>query len=220
LPETEPKSDRPTELAAARARIAPGTVDEIGQLNLLIARLAGLGLGVATPNLFTTLARNRSLFRGWLGFAGRLMPAGQLPRADTELIILRTAHNCRSEYEWQAHQQLARAAGLTPRQIEQVRHGAAGESFSADQQLLLPATDELHADRTLSDAVWAQLSARYDDARMIELCMLVGHYEMLAMTLNSLGVQPDRALTKPPPPATRLLQRIAGHGRPASRRIP
>jgi hypothetical protein len=26
---------------------------------------------------------------------------------------------------------------------------------------------------------------------MIELCFLVGHYEMLAMTLNSLGVEPD-----------------------------
>jgi alkylhydroperoxidase family enzyme len=148
------------------------------------------------------------------------MPGGRLPRPDTELIILRTAHNCRSEYEWQAHQQLARAAGITPSQIEQVRLGVTGESFSADQQLLLRATDELHADRTLSDATWAQLSACYDDARMIELCMLVGHYEMLAMTLNALGVQPDRALAKPPSPATRLLQRIAGHGRPASRRIP
>jgi hypothetical protein len=28
-------------------------------------------------------------------------------------------------------------------------------------------------------------------ARLIELCMLIGHYEMLAMTLNSLRVEPD-----------------------------
>jgi hypothetical protein len=43
---------------------------------------------------------------------------------------------------------------------------------------------------------------------------------MLAMTLNSLGVQPDQGLTKPPRPMTRLLQRIAGRGRPASRNLP
>jgi hypothetical protein len=47
--------------------MAPGTVDEIGRLNFLIARLAGLGLGVAAPNLFTTLARHRSLFRRGCG---------------------------------------------------------------------------------------------------------------------------------------------------------
>jgi hypothetical protein len=29
--------------------------------------------------------------------------------------------------------------------------------------------------------------------RLIELCMLIGHYEMLAMTLNSLGVEPEAA---------------------------
>jgi alkylhydroperoxidase family enzyme len=59
-------------------------------------------------------------------------------------------------------------------------------------------TDELHADRVLSDTTWTRLRSRYDDVRMIEFCMLVGHYEMLAMTLNSLGVQPDHGLTKPP----------------------
>jgi hypothetical protein len=74
-----------------------------------------------------------------------------------------------------------------------VRVGAAGESFSSGQRLLLLATDELHADRVLADAVWAQLRARYDDARTIKLCMLVGHYEMLAVTLNSLW-RPARSL--------------------------
>jgi alkylhydroperoxidase family enzyme len=92
-------------------RIEPGTVSDIGRVNFLIARIAGLGLGTAAPNIFTTLARNRSLFRRWLRFAGGLMPGGRLPRADTELMILRTAHNCASDYEWRAHEDLARNAG-------------------------------------------------------------------------------------------------------------
>jgi alkylhydroperoxidase family enzyme len=191
--ESEP--GRLTEPIPPPARIAPGTADEIGQINFLVARL---GLGVPAPNLFTTLARHRSLFRRWLWFAGELMPGGQLPRADTELIILRTAHNCSSEYEWRAHQQPARAAGLTGRHVEQVPLGTTGQSFNSHPRLLLRATDELHVHRTLSDTTWAQLCSRYDDARMIELCMLVGHYEMLAMTLNSLRLQPDQRLTKPP----------------------
>jgi alkylhydroperoxidase family enzyme len=195
----------------------PGAVADIGRINFLIARGAGLGLGTAAPNIFTTLARNRSLFRRWLWFAGGLMPGGRLPRADTELVILRTAHNCASDYEWRAHERLALSTGLTVDQVQRVRIGPGAADFSVRQRLLLEATDELHADRNLSDGTWAKLRARLSEAELIELCMLVGHYEMLAMTLNSLRVQPD------PPPGrlaatARLLQRLAGHGRPASRR--
>jgi alkylhydroperoxidase family enzyme len=215
--ETQTGTARVTRPVPPRPRIAPGTIAETGRVNFLIARVAGLGLGPPTPNLFTTLARNRSLFRRWLQFAGGLMPGGRLARADTELIILRTAHNCHSEYEWHAHQHLARGAGLTPQQIQQVRLGATGDGFSERQRLLLSATDELHTDHIISNETWLGLHSQYSDARLIELCMLVGHYEMLAMTLNSLGVQPD-----PPPPGrlpvtSRLLQRLAGQGRPASR---
>jgi hypothetical protein len=89
--------------------------------------------------------------------------------------------------------------------------------LSEHQRLLLRATDELHHEQTLSDAMWTQLRRSYDDARLIEFCMLVGHYEMLAMTLNSLQVAPDPALRQRPPAMARRLQRLAGLGRPASR---
>ncbi len=32
---------------------------------------------------------------------------------------------------------------------------------------------------------------RFDEIELIELCVLTGHYAMLAMTLNSLEVVPD-----------------------------
>jgi hypothetical protein len=39
--------------------------------------------------------------------------------------------------------------------------------------------------------------------------MLIGHYEMLAMTLNALRVEPDPVPSRPPGPAVRALQSIA-----------
>ena len=73
-------------------RIRPGTPAEIGRVNTLITRAIGRASRTdRPPNLFTTLARRRGLFRGWLMFAGRLMPGGTLPREDTELVILRVA---------------------------------------------------------------------------------------------------------------------------------
>ena len=53
------------------------------------------------------------------------------------------------------------------------------------------ALDELHERRELSDEVWAELRRHLDEPLLIELCMLIGHYEMLAMTINSLGIEPD-----------------------------
>ena len=42
---------------------------------------------------------------------------------------------------------------------------------------------------TSGAATWAALAGRYDDRQLIEVPMLVGHYHMLAFTLNSLGIQ-------------------------------
>ena len=189
-------------------RITPGSPREIGAVNALIARLAGAATGGRPPHLFTTLARHRGLFRRWLRFAGALMPGGVLPRRDSELVILRVAHNCGCEYEWGHHERLGALAGLTAAEIERVRSGPGAEGWSARQVLLLRAADELHADRTLSDSLWAQLRPLMTDADLIELCLLVGHYEMLAMTLNALAVQPDPLPAGPPPRAARALQAI------------
>jgi AhpD family alkylhydroperoxidase len=189
-------------------RIAPGTRREIGLVNYGIARAVGLATGGPPPNLFTTLARHRSLFRRWLRFAGRLMPGGTLPRADSELLILRVAHNTGCEYEWRHHEQIGRLSGLSADEIERVRLGPEAEGWSARQELLLRAADELHADRTLSDTAWDSLRPSLTDAELIELCLLVGHYEMLAMTLNSLRVEPDEVALGRPTGAMRIVQSV------------
>jgi alkylhydroperoxidase family enzyme len=183
---------------ASPPRIRPGGAAEIGKLNFMLARLLGLAVGGGPPAVFTTLARHRGLFRRWLRFAAALMPGGQLPRADSELLILRVAHNCASEYEWSQHERIAVTAGLSAAEVARVRAGPAAEGWSDRQRFLLRAADELHAERTISDAVWAGLRPLLDDDELIELCMLVGHYEMLAMTLNSLRVAPDELPDRPP----------------------
>jgi NAD(P)-dependent dehydrogenase (short-subunit alcohol dehydrogenase family)/alkylhydroperoxidase family enzyme len=182
-------------------RIGPGRRREIGRLNALIAWAIGRATGTGPPNLFTTLARHRSLFRAWLRFAAKLMPRGTLPRADTELVILRVAHNTAAEYEWRHHERIAQSAGLSAAEVARVRLGPDADGWSERQAALLRAADELHERREISDQLWAQLAGELSDVELIELCMLVGHYEMLAMTLRSLRVQPDEAGSAPGPAA-------------------
>jgi len=125
-----------------------------------------------------------------------------LPRADVELVVLRTACNSSSSYEWVQHVPLARKAGLSAAAIDAVPDWRQHDVLTARQRLLLVATDELHGRKVVTGATWRQLSSGLDEREVIELCMLVGHYEMLAMTLNSLGVEPE-------PPALAALDRSA-----------
>lgn len=187
-------------------RVSPGTRAELGSVNFALTRLIGAATGGRPPNVFTTLARHRRLFRRWLRFAGGLMPGGVLARADTELLILRVAGNCASPYEWSHHERLGLRAGLSPAAIEATRPGADDTVLSDGQRLLIRAADELHATKTLSDELWTALSATHSEVELIELCMLVGHYEMLAMTLNALKVQLDPAPIGGPRGRLRLVE--------------
>jgi AhpD family alkylhydroperoxidase len=177
----------------ARPRIATGDRRQLGWINFGIAQVAGLVTRGPPPRLFTPLGRHRGLFRRWLWFAGALMPGGKLPREETELIILRVAHNTGSDYEWSQHERIGRRAGLSEEEIARVREGPTATGWSRRQALLLNAADEMHGQGRIGEQVWAQLSQLLDEVLLIELCMLIGHYEMLAMTLNTLEIEPDFA---------------------------
>jgi NAD(P)-dependent dehydrogenase (short-subunit alcohol dehydrogenase family)/alkylhydroperoxidase family enzyme len=181
-----------TPAAGGQPRLPPARPAQMGRVNAVIVDVIRRAAGTQrAPNLFTTLARHRRLFRGWLRFAGALMPRGVLPRPDTELVILRVAHNCHCEYEWGHHERLGQAAGLSAAAVERVKEGPEVAGWSARQVLLLRSADALHLSRDISDELWAALTSEFSEVELIELLLLVGHYEMLATTINTLRITPD-----------------------------
>jgi alkylhydroperoxidase family enzyme len=117
-------------------------------------------------------------------------------------VILRVAYNCRSRYEWIQHRALARVAGVDEGSLDRVALGPQAEGWTPRQQAMLAAADELHRDRVIGPDTWQTLREHLAPPSLIELCALVGHYEMTAMTLNSLGVQVE-------PPALALERRAS-----------
>ena len=174
-------------------RVRPATRSELGLPNYLIARISARAAKTTAPlNLFTTIGRNRGMFRRWLLFAGTLMPRGRLPRIDTELVILRVSHRTGAEYEAVHHRRMGLAAGLTAEQVESVAADSIDLGlWSPRQLLLLKAVDELQDDDRISDETFAGLRAEFSDQDLVELCMLAGHYSMLAGLINSLGIESD-----------------------------
>jgi alkylhydroperoxidase family enzyme len=145
-----------------------------------------------------------------LPFASSLLLRGLLPRTDTELLTLRTAWNCASWYEWVHHVPLATNAGLSSAEIAGAAEGLRHSDWTPRQLVLLEAADELHAARVITDSTWERLSEHLTPEECIETCFLVGHYEMLAMVLSSLGVEPEAgALRKLDSTAGGLAGRLA-----------
>jgi len=188
----------------SNARIKPGGFRDTGPAIWAFARVAGVVTGTNPPHVFTTLGRGRGLFWGWLHFAGRMMPAGVLPRRESELVILRVAHLRGSDYEFDHHTRLGRRVGVTDDDLVAVVAGPTNDHWTGRERSMLAATDELVATKDLSDDAWSALIHHLDDRAALELLLLVGHYDMLATTLQALRVEPDR-----PGRLRRIQQRIS-----------
>lgn len=156
--------------------------------------LEDLAISGQVLNVFTTLARHPRLFRHWLTFSTAVLLGGELPARERELLVLRTAYNAASDYEWGQHVAFARDAGLTDEEIARVARGPQDPEWDGFDSTLLRTADELHADACITDETWGALAERYDERQLIEVCMLVGQYHLVAFTLNSLGVEREEGV--------------------------
>ena len=177
---------------ATGPRIRPGARTDVGALNWAFARVSGLVTGTTPPNLFLVLGRHRRLFRGWLRFAGRLMPGGTLPRRETELVILRVAHRTGCAYEMEHHRPLAVRAGVSTAELERITEETHGTEWTPRERVILATVDELLAHHDLADETWTEVREHVDERTAIELLLLTTHYEMLATTINTLRIPLDR----------------------------
>src|ERR1700689_5306098 len=106
-------------------------------------------------NIFTTLVRHPRLYKRWSSFGGFLLYGGDLPARDRELLILRTAWNCRAEYEWGQHVRIAVGAGVSADEVSRVIDGPDAPGWSTSDAALLRGADELHGESKISNATWA-----------------------------------------------------------------
>lgn len=145
-------------------------------------------------NIMRTLANHPALAEAWLPFAGYILGQNSLPPHDRELLILRIAYLCGADYEWGHHTRMAKEAGVTEAEIQQVLKGPNAEGWGSFGRALMRAADELHRDATISDRTWAYLDARYDEKQLMDVVFTVGQYNMVSMALNSFRVPMDEGL--------------------------
>jgi AhpD family alkylhydroperoxidase len=172
-------------------RVRPGTFRETGLLPQLVAWVLGRRFGLRPLGLFLVLGRHRPLFRAWLLFSSRLLRGTVLTRREVELVILRVAMARDCAYELDHHHRLAGRAGISDHELDNLRAGSSAP-WPEREKVLLKAVEELHHARDVTDDTWAALRAHFPERAAIEICLLAGHYELLATTITTLRLPLDR----------------------------
>ena len=140
-------------------------------------------------NVLSTLMRNMPLLTKWNHLAGHIMGTSSLAPRLREMAIMRVGLLTNCEYEWGQHVLMSASAGLTPEDHARIKLGATAPDWSELERAVLLVTDELIAETMISDETWALVSAHLNDQQLTDLIFTVGQYNMLAMALNSIGVQ-------------------------------
>ena len=168
-----------------------GTIRVSGLFPWLVSRAAGAAIGADRVNFIEAFGISGSVFYAYLKFGIRTVIFSRFRRSECELVTLRTAWICGSEYEWHHHYYLAQMSGFSPETIDRVAQGPEAEGWSPRKRAILRAVDEILSDRSLSGDTRAVLSEYLNTREIAELCILVAHYQMLATYLKALGITPE-----------------------------
>lgn len=153
---------------------------------------AGLRAPDGTPlNIFATFAHHPDLLRRWLVFAAHVLAKNTLPPRDRELLILRTGVRCASQYEFSQHAQIALRCDISADEVQRTKLPVEQGGWAPHDAALLRAADELHDHSCITDATWTALAARYSSEQLLDVVFTVGNYHIVAMALNTCGVQLD-----------------------------
>ena len=146
---------------------------------------------VRIGNAFRTLLNVPELVDAVMPFRVYITRETTIPPRHRELLILRTAWLTQNRHLWADHAPTARLVGLTADEVSRIAEGPAAPGWSPFEAALLRLADELYRNSSVRDAVWAALDERFDLLELVDAVMTVNQTTLLAMLLNSFGVQPD-----------------------------
>jgi 4-carboxymuconolactone decarboxylase len=176
----------------ATPRIAPLEPPYAPEVEASLMKWMPPGAAIEPLRLFRTFFVHEEL-------AGRMRPlgAGILGKSATvppplrEVMIHRTCALTGAEYEWGVHvMAFAKPLGFTDEQVHSTAHGSPSDAcWDAEQAAVYRLADELHGTSTISDELWEQLRAHFDDRQIVELLVTAGWYHTIGYICNGLRIE-------------------------------
>jgi 4-carboxymuconolactone decarboxylase len=112
-----------------------------------------------------------------------------------EIAILVTAYHWKAQYEWFAHDSEARKAGVSVAVIEAIQNGEQPDFEDAAEAEIYDFCIELYATKRVSESVYQKIADRHGAQGVTDLAGLLGHYNLIAITLNIFDVEVPGGLT-------------------------
>lgn len=155
------------------------------------AGVVPLGAASRPVRLPAVVAHQPALLAPYLEWAKAIALHGVLGPRTNAMLALRTGCRWGSEFEWAVHAVTAsERAGLTDAELAAIVEGPGAPTWAPHDAALLRAVDELVDTGTITTTTWDALAAVHDDAALVELVLVVGHYSMLSMLANAVGLTP------------------------------
>ncbi|MDA3040577.1 MAG: carboxymuconolactone decarboxylase family protein [Actinomycetota bacterium] len=133
----------------------------------------------------------RRLFQA--GGAIRFKPS--IDRRYIELAILVTGELWQAQFEWFAHEPMARDAGVPENVIQAVKVGAEPTFDHPADEICWRFCRTLHVDRRVDHQTYADAVETFGEVGVADLVNTCGFYTLVSMTLNTFEVDlPDGAV--------------------------
>ncbi len=113
-----------------------------------------------------------------------------LPPRLSELAILTVAVHWRAAFEWEAHAQIARQAGLPAEVMSALQRGETPIFTDPGDAVVYGFIVELLRDRRIDEATWTAALGQLRLEGVVDLIGVVGYYSLIAMTLIGFEIPP------------------------------
>jgi 4-carboxymuconolactone decarboxylase len=171
-------------LAEARAEDGPRfpqpTMEQLSAEQQAVAAevLKQSSAGLGGP--YGMLIKSPELLKRYLLMTDYLRQKTSLPRRLNEMAILLEARLWDAQYEWWAHEPLARKAGLPEAIISDIREGKRPASMQPDEAIVYDVVTELLNKRQLSDDTFGKARQILGEQQVVDLVAVAGFYVMVS----------------------------------------
>jgi len=102
-----------------------------------------------------------------------------------EFAILIQARIANAQYEWWAHETIARRAGLSDAVMADLRRCRRPRTMADDERLVYDYCVQLTLNNRVPDALWQEAVTTMGEQAVVDLTVLSGTYVMVSMLLNA-----------------------------------
>lgn len=140
-----------------------------------------------TLNVYSAIATNQDVLYGLRAFLGSLWSDSGLTDRQREIVILTTAAEMGSEYEWHQHAAIATDAGIEPTEIAAIARDD-HEPFT-DEEAALVAYARAVVRGRVTDPLHAAVLEYVDEGTVVGAASTAAGYAALGLIIDALGVE-------------------------------